>query len=177
VCLQGYDDIAVLRELPEEQLVDLLLDLGMGQGHSARFRLGVRSARERPLGLTDLNELRVSATCRRAREEDFDDAEEPEETLRKVFRISCETSLAEFVQKLARVMRLSGTDEVVELTYDDGIDEDVIIIDEQDFTDAKAVAAKDAGCRLEMVIELVSAEAAVALREKAATAAAAAREE
>ena len=47
----------------------------------------------------------------------------------------------------------------------------------QDFTDAKAVAAKDAGCRLEMVIELVSAEAAVALREKAATAAAAAREE
>jgi len=106
VCLQGYDDIAVLRELPEEQLVDLLLDLGMGQGHSARFRLGVRSARERPLGLTDLNELRVSATCRRAREEDFDDAEEPEETLRKVFRISCETSLAEFVQKLARVMRL-----------------------------------------------------------------------
>jgi len=71
----------------------------------------------------------------------------------------------------------SGTDEVVELTYDDGIDEDVIIIDEQDFTDAKAVAAKDAGCRLEMVIELVSAEAAVALREKAATAAAAAREE
>ena len=66
---------------------------------------------------------------------------------------------------------------MVELTYDDGIDEDVIIIDEQDFTDAKAVAAKDAGCRLEMVIELASAEAAVALREKAATAAAAAREE
>ena len=73
MCLQGYDDIAVLRELPEEQLVDLLLDLGMGQGHSARFRLGVRSARERPLGLTDLNELRVSATCRRVREDIHND--------------------------------------------------------------------------------------------------------
>jgi hypothetical protein len=35
----------------------------------------------------------------------------------------------------------------------------VIVVDEQDFTDAKAVAAKDAGCRLECRVELLSLEA------------------
>lgn len=162
----GYDDIAVLRELPEQQLDELLLDVGMAQGHAARFRLGLRSAREQPIGLSDLGELRVSATAHRAAGSGDDIVSLSATVVPKVFRMSMETPLQEFVDKLARVLRLGSTEEVVELTYDDGIDADVIIIDEQDFTDAKAVAAKDAGCRLEMCVELLSLETAEALRQE-----------
>lgn len=163
----GYDDIAVLRELPEEQLDELLQDVGMAQGHAARFRLGLRSAREQPIGLSDLGELRVSATAHRAAgsSDGTDGVSQLATAPPKVFRMSMETPLQEFVDKLSRVLRLGSTEEVVELTYDDGIDADVIIIDEQDFTDAKAVAAKDAGCRLEMCVEL-SLEAAEELQQK-----------
>ena len=171
----GYDDVAVLRALPEQQLDDLLEDVGLGQGHAARFRIGIRSAREKPLALADLDELRVSATAYRPRHSDSSDegsgisvsagrAEDRSQMqvlpgAPKVFRMSMKTPLQAFVDKLARALRIGGPDEIVELTYDDGIDTDVIIVDEQDFADAKAVAAKDAGCRLECKVELLSVEA------------------
>ncbi len=171
----GYDDIAVLRALPEQQLDELLEDVGLGQGHAARFRIGIRSAREQPLALADLEELRVSATAYRPRPTGSTDegsvisggsnAAEDHSQMQvlpgapKVFRMSMKTPLQAFVDKLARALRIGGTDEIVELTYDDGIDTHVIIVDEQDFADAKAVASKDAGCRLECRVELLSLEA------------------
>ena len=170
----GFDDIAVLRALPEQQLDDLLEDVGLGQGHAARFRIGIRSAREQPLALADLGELRLSATAYRPRSSGSSDegggssagdsGAESHSQMQvlpgapKVFRMSMTTTLQAFLEKLARALRIGGADEIVELTYDDGIDADVIVVDEQDFTDAKAVAAKDAGCRLECRVELLSLE-------------------
>lgn len=166
----GYDDLAVLRSLSDRELQALLQTVGMGPGHSARFLLGLRISREAPLGLWALGELRVSATVLRPHSAEdemgsgpiLDDdrsaraqvltAEEP-----KVFRLACETCLADFQTKLAAVLRLpGGPSQIMEITYTDGVDEKVVIVDERDFTDAKAVAARDAGCRLECTVELQS---------------------
>ena len=155
--------------LPEQQLDDLLEDVGLGQGHAARFRIefGPQRAAVGP-GRPWRN--RVSATAYRPRPSGSSDDESgsgAEDKLQaqvlpgapKVFRMSMNTSLQAFAEKLARALRIGGPDEIVELTYDDGIDADVIIVDEQDFTDAKSVAAKDAGCRLECRVELLSSKA------------------
>jgi hypothetical protein len=70
----------------------------------------------------------------------------------KIFRVPKTVSLVDFVAKAERALHVKQDESLFEMTYADGVESAVLILDESDFEDAKAVATQDLGCRLEIHI-------------------------